>query len=61
MSNMQADPQQPVPGFWTRLALAIEAMGESESETDRLEKRVRRLEAEVERLSAIQKKPAKTE
>lgn len=57
MSNMQATQQQAVPGFWTRLALALEAMGESEAE--RLERRVSRLEAEVVRLSAIQKKPAK--
>ena len=57
MSNMQATRQPAVPGFWTRLALAIEAMGESEEE--RLEKRISRLEAEVVRLSATQKQPAK--
>ncbi len=38
-----------VPGFWTRLALAIEAMGESYEE--RLEQRVSRLETEVARFS----------
>lgn len=53
MSNIHADPQKTVPGFWTGLALAIEAM--SESYEEQLEKRVSRLEAEVGRLSAILK------
>ncbi len=53
MSNIHADPQNTVPGFWTRLALAIEAM--SESYEEQLEKRVSRLEAEVGRLSAVLK------
>lgn len=57
MSNIHANPQKTVPGFWKRLVLAAEAM--SESYEERLEKRVSRLEAEVARLSAVQKKPAK--
>ena len=54
MSNMQVNPQNTVPGFWKRLLLAVEEIGESYAE--HLEKRVRRLETEVTRLSAIQKK-----
>ncbi|MGH6644761.1 MAG: hypothetical protein ACRED3_18910 [Bradyrhizobium sp.] len=57
MNNIQAHAQKAVPGFWKRLLLVAEETGESYAE--RLEKRVGRLEAEVERLSAIQKKPAK--
>ncbi|MDB5967994.1 MAG: hypothetical protein JWQ90_444 [Hydrocarboniphaga sp.] len=57
MNNMHANPPRTVPGFWTRLALAVEAVGESDAE--RLEKRIRRLEAEVERLSTVQEKLAK--
>lgn len=45
MSDIHAKPQQTVPSFWRRLALAVEAMGESHQE--RLEKRVSRLDAEV--------------
>ena len=56
MNNIHATPQRAEPGFWTRLALAAEAM--SESYAERLEKRVSRLEAEVERLSAILRKLA---
>jgi len=37
------------PGFWTRLKLVLEQCGESYEEI--LERRVRRLEVEVERLS----------
>jgi pimeloyl-ACP methyl ester carboxylesterase len=48
MSDIHAKPQQTVPSFWRRPALAVEAMGESYQE--RLEKRVSRLCAEVERL-----------
>lgn len=48
MNNMHADRQRTTTGFWQRLAPAREAMGESEEE--RLEKRVSRLEAEVARL-----------
>lgn len=54
MSNIQANPTKTVPGFWTRLALAFEDI--SDSYQERLEKRVGRLEAEVERLSAIEQK-----
>ena len=54
MSNMQVNPQATAPGFWTRLALAIQEAGESYAE--RLERRVKWLETEVTRLSAIQKK-----
>lgn len=57
MSNIQANIQETVPSFWTRLARAIEESGVSYEE--RLEKRVSWLEAEVARLSAAQKKPAK--
>jgi len=57
MSNIHANSQKAVPGFWKRLALAAEAM--SESYEERLEKRVSRLEDELARLSALQKKPAK--
>ena len=59
MNHTQASQQQTVPGFWKSLALAIEESGESYEE--RLEKRVRRLEAEVERLSAIQQSPRNPE
>lgn len=54
MSNMQANPQGMIPGFWKRLALAVKAMGESYEE--QLEKRVRSLEAAVARLTEVQKK-----
>lgn len=57
MSNIHANAQKTVPGFWRRLALAIESA--SESYEERLEKRVGRLEAEVARLSESQKKRAK--
>lgn len=57
MSNIHANPQKAVPGFWKRLALAIEAA--SESYEERLERRVGWLEAEVARLSEAQKKRAK--
>jgi len=49
MSETSTSARSTVPGFWTRLVLAMEAMGESYEE--RLEQRVSRLEAEVARLS----------
>lgn len=58
MSSTQATALKALPGFWTRLASAIEAA--SESYTEQLEKRVSWLEAEVERLSAIQQKLPKS-
>ncbi|MGQ0618389.1 MAG: hypothetical protein ACT4QA_00490 [Panacagrimonas sp.] len=57
MSNIHTNPQKTVPGFWARLAFAVEPLGGSYQE--RLEKRARQLEAEVERLSEPQKKLAK--
>jgi hypothetical protein len=57
MSNAQLNPQQAVPSFWKRLSLAVEAAGESYEE--QLEKRVRWLEGEVNRLSVIPKNPSK--
>lgn len=57
MSNIHPNPQKTVPGFWARLALAIEPIGGSYQEP--LEKRVRQLEDEVERLAEIQEKLAK--
>lgn len=53
MSNGQANTQASIPGFWERLRLALEDI--SASHTERLEKQVWRLEAEVERLSATEK------
>lgn len=41
------------PGFWKRLVLALEAA--SESDEERLERRVNRLEAEVARLSGLKR------
>lgn len=58
MSAIRAYPQKTAPGFWKKLLLAVEEMSESYEEL--LEKRISRLEAEVGRLSAAQKKPAKT-
>ena len=57
MNNVHANPKKSIPSFWGRLVLAAEAM--SESYEERLEKRVSRLEAEVDRLSASQKKGTK--
>jgi hypothetical protein len=51
MSNTSTNPRNIVPGFWTRFRLVMEAY--SESEEERLERRVRRLETEVERLLAV--------
>ena len=48
MSNDNTSPQNSVPGFWTRLCLALDALGESHD--GHLERRIKRLEAEVERL-----------
>lgn len=49
--------RKAAPGFWERLALALEPMGSSSQES--LERRVQWLEAEVARLSERQHKPAK--
>jgi len=57
MNNVHTNPKKNVPSFWNRLMLAAEAM--SESYDERLEKRVSQLEAEVDRLSASQKKGTK--
>lgn len=57
MSNVNADPQGMKTGFWKKLVLAAEASCESYGE--RLEKRVGRLEAEVERLLETQEKRLK--
>lgn len=58
MSNINAKPQDKVPGFWTRLAIALEPLGGSYQE--QLERRVRRLETEVARLSGRQERLAKS-
>lgn len=47
--NIRANPQTTNPGFWRRLVLAVEAMGESYEE--QLEKRVSSLEVAVARLT----------
>lgn len=47
--NTQANLQRTIPGFWKRLVLAVEAMGESYEE--QLEKRVSSLEVAVTRLT----------
>jgi hypothetical protein len=57
MSNINANSQNTVPGFWKRLAIGIEEA--SMSLEERLEKRVSRLEVEVDRLLASQKKQTK--
>lgn len=54
MSHTQVSSQKATPGFWKRLALAVETVGVPYEE--QLEKRVLRLEAEVARLSAAEKK-----
>ena len=51
MSNTSATARSIVPGFWTRLRLVLEECGESYEEL--LERRISRLEAEVERLLAM--------
>ena len=45
MTTIETTPRVTVPGFWTRLALAIQEA--SESYEERLDKRVAWLEAEV--------------
>lgn len=57
MNSTHANPQKAEAGFWKRLVLAAKAMCESDEEC--LERRVSRLEAEVARLSEIQKQRAK--
>ena len=52
--NTQANLQGTTPGFWKRLVLAVEAMGESYEE--QLEKRVRTLEVAVARLTQAKQK-----
>ncbi|MGH8527659.1 MAG: hypothetical protein ACREXY_26630 [Gammaproteobacteria bacterium] len=51
MTDTRAAPQNKDLGFWRRLAYALEPMAEAYEE--RLERRVRRLEVEVARLSMI--------
>lgn len=51
MNDENVNPQEAPVGFWTRLALALEPLGESYEE--RLEKRIQRLEKEVSRLSRV--------
>lgn len=51
MSKTITNTRTIVPGFWTRLKLVLEEC--SESYEERLERRVRRLEAEVERLLSV--------
>ncbi len=58
MSRNQTDSRKAVPGFWERLAFALEPLGCSSQEP--LERRIRQLEAEVARLSEYQSKPAKS-
>ena len=54
MSNVQANQQGKAPGFWKRLVLAVEAMGDSYEE--QLEKRVRVLELAVAQLTQAKQK-----
>ena len=54
MSNLQTNQQAKAPGFWKRLVLAVEAMGDSYEE--QLEKRVRTLEVAVARLTQARQK-----
>ena len=54
MSNVQANQQGKTPGFWKRLVLAVEAMGDSYEE--QLEMRVRALEVAVARLTQARQK-----
>jgi len=49
MNDTSTNTRNTAPGFWTRLKLVLEQCGESYEEI--LERRVRRLEVEVERLS----------
>lgn len=57
MNNFHTQSQKTPAGFWERLAFALEPLGSSYQE--RLESRVRQLEAEVVRISESQKRPAK--
>ncbi len=54
MSNIHSKSQKTSPAFWERLAFALEPLGGSYQE--RLENRVRLLEAEIQRLSERSKK-----
>lgn len=58
MSNIQANSPKAVPSFWTRLAYAIQEA--SESPEEQLERRVNRLEADVNRVSEALKKLTKS-
>ncbi len=57
MSNVQSTQQKAAPGFWARLAYGIEEA--SVSYTELLERRIKRLEVEVERLLASERAAAK--
>ena len=55
MKTGSSNTQANVPGFWRRLAVALEPLGSSYAE--QLDLRVARLEAEVARYSAGAAKP----
>lgn len=58
MNQVRSESPGTIPGFWQRLAFALEPLGGSGQEL--LERRVRQLEADVMRLTALHEKRSKT-